>query len=183
MLQTDYIYRGISYSAHQPSIGAYVDVQQGWLYAWTNSNSVNFSTRPAVEMTMALGVRPVYGAFEFDFGSAYYYYPGELGPDLSNYWESHATVSHKLTDKLTLGATLAYAPDVWQTGAWGTYAAGAGSLGGVCTLGGGTLGGCTPGGGAALVARSAASACSSRAISCRTSSRLLASGALTRYMR
>ena len=69
-------------------------MQQGWLYAWTNFNSVKFSTRPAVEMTMALGVRPVFGAFEFDFGSAYYYYPGEFGPDRSNYWESHATVSH-----------------------------------------------------------------------------------------
>jgi hypothetical protein len=32
-------------------------------------------------------------------------------------------MSHKLTDKVTLGSTLAYAPDVWQTGAWGTYAA------------------------------------------------------------
>ena len=37
-------------------------------------------------------------------------------------------MSHKLTEKLTLGATLAYAPDVWQSGAWGTYAAGALSL-------------------------------------------------------
>ena len=34
-------------------------------------------------------------------------------------------MSHKLTEKVTLGATLAYAPDVWQSGAWGTYAAGA----------------------------------------------------------
>ena len=73
-------------------------------------------------------IRPTLGAFDFDIGAAYYYYPGEIGPDLSNYWEAHATVSHKLTEKLTLGATLAYAPDVWQTGAWGTYAAGAISL-------------------------------------------------------
>jgi len=54
----------------------------------------------------------------------YYYYPGELGPELSNYWEAHASVSYKLTDKITLAPTLAYAPNVWQTGAWGTYAAG-----------------------------------------------------------
>ena len=33
-----------------------------------------------------------------------------------------------MTDKLTLGATLAYAADVWQSGAWGTYTAGAISL-------------------------------------------------------
>ena len=65
------------------------------------------------------------GRFEFDIGAAYYYYPGEIWLERSNYWEAHATMAHKLTEKLTLGATLAYAPDVWQTGAWGTYAAGA----------------------------------------------------------
>ena len=127
-LMTDYVYRGISYSAHQPSVGTYVDALYGWLYAYTNFNSVKFSTSPAVEVTMATGIRPTLGRFDFDIGAAYYYYPGELGPDLSNYWEAHATVSHKLTERLTLGATLAYAPDVWQSGAWGTYAAGALSL-------------------------------------------------------
>lgn len=128
VLMSDYIYRGLSYSAHQPSVGTYVDAQQGWFYVYTNFNSVKFSTDPAVELTMAVGARPTLGPFEFDIGAAYYYYPGEIGPELSNYWEAHATVSHKLTEKLTLGATLAYAPNVWQTGAWGTYAAGALSL-------------------------------------------------------
>src|SRR5262245_65758373 len=73
-------------------------------------------------MPRARGWRPVFGAFEFDFGSAYYYYPGEFGPARSNYWESHATVAHKLTEKLTLGATVTYAPNVWLSGAWGWYA-------------------------------------------------------------
>jgi uncharacterized protein (TIGR02001 family) len=125
VLMSDYIYRGISYSQHQPSVGAYVEGQYGLLYAWTNFNSVKLSTSPAAELTMAVGVRPTLGTFEFDIGAQYYYYPGEIGPDLSNYWEAHATVSHKLTEKITLGSTLAYAPDVWQTGAWGTYAAAA----------------------------------------------------------
>jgi uncharacterized protein (TIGR02001 family) len=123
-LMSDYIYRGISYSGHQPSVAAYVDAQQGWLYGYTNFNSVKFSTSPAVEVTVAAGIRPTLGPFEFDIGAAYYYYPGELGPDLSNYWEAHATLSHKVTDKLSWGPTIAYAPDVWQSGAWGVYAAG-----------------------------------------------------------
>jgi hypothetical protein len=42
LLMTDYIYRGISYSAHQPSVGTYIDAQQGWLYGYTNFNSVRF---------------------------------------------------------------------------------------------------------------------------------------------
>ncbi len=125
LLMTDYIYRGLSYSAHQPSVGSYIDAQYGWLYVYTNFNSVKFSTSPAAELTMAAGLRPTLGTFDFDIGAAYYYYPGELGPERSNYWEAHATVSHKLTDRITLGSTLAYAPNVWQTGAWGAYAAGA----------------------------------------------------------
>ncbi len=124
VLMSDYIFRGISYSAHQPAVGTYIDAQQGWLYVYTNFNSVRFSTNPAGELTMAVGARPTLGPFEFDIGAEYYYYPGEIGPEHSNYWEGHATVSHKLTDKITWGSTLAYAPDVWQTGAWGTYAGG-----------------------------------------------------------
>jgi uncharacterized protein (TIGR02001 family) len=125
VLMSDYIYRGISYSQHQPSVGTYIEGQYSLLYAWTNFNSVKLSTSPAAELTMAVGVRPTLGTFEFDIGAQYYYYPGEIGPDLSNYWEAHATVLHKLTEKITLGSTLAYAPDVWQTGAWGAYAAAA----------------------------------------------------------
>jgi uncharacterized protein (TIGR02001 family) len=124
MLMSDYIYRGISYSGHQPSVAAYVDAQQGWLYGYTNFNSVKFSTSPAVEVTVAAGIRPTLGPLEFDIGAAYYYYPGELGPELSNYWEAHATLSHKVTDKLAWGPTITYSPDVWQSGAWGVYAAG-----------------------------------------------------------
>jgi|SRR5215831_14495912 len=75
-------YRGISYSGHQPSVAAYIDAQQGWLYFYTNFNSVKFSTSPAVEVTVAVGARPTVGPFEFDIGAAYYYYPGEIGPDL-----------------------------------------------------------------------------------------------------
>ena len=128
VLLSDYIYRGISYSARHPSVGAYVDAQRGWLYAWTNFNSVKFSTQAASELTVAAGLRPTLGPFEFDIGAAYYYYPGEIGPERSNYWESHATVAYKPTEKVTLGATLAYAPNVWQSGAWGTYAAGSFAL-------------------------------------------------------
>ena len=99
-LMSDYIYRGLSYSAHHPAVATYLDAQYGWLYGYTNFNSVKFSTSPAVEVTMAVGARPTFGPFEFDIGAAYYYYPGELGPDRSNYWEAHATMSHKMTDRI-----------------------------------------------------------------------------------
>jgi hypothetical protein len=52
-------------------MGAYVDAQYGWLYAWTNFNSVQFATSPAVELTTAVGIRPTLGPFDFDVGAAY----------------------------------------------------------------------------------------------------------------
>src|SRR5262249_57469453 len=62
-----------------------------------------------------IAARSTVGPFEFDIGAAYYYYPGEIGPDLSNYWESHVTMSHKLTEKLSWGPTIAYPPAVSHT--------------------------------------------------------------------
>src|SRR5260370_18950536 len=58
VLMSDYIYRGISYSARQPAVGAYVDAQKGWLYAYTNLNSVRFSTGATIELTIAARARP-----------------------------------------------------------------------------------------------------------------------------
>src|SRR5262249_35725361 len=124
MLMSDYIYRGISYSAHQPSVATYIDAQQGWFYGYTNFNSVRFSTSPAVEVTVTVGARPTLGPFEFDIGAAYYYYPGELVPALANSGEAHATVSSQRTDKIPLAPALASSPNICPTGAWGPYAAG-----------------------------------------------------------
>jgi uncharacterized protein (TIGR02001 family) len=128
VLLSDYIYRGISYSGRHPSVGAYVEAQRGWLYAATYFNSVKFSTQAASELTMVAGLRPTMGPFEFDIGAGYYYYPGEIGPERSNYWEAHATVAYKPTETVTLGMGLNYAPNVWQSGAWGTYAVGSFAL-------------------------------------------------------
>src|SRR4029450_6769219 len=64
-LMSDYIYRGLSYSAHHSAIATYLDAQYGWLSGSPNFNSVKFSTSPAVEVTMAVGARPTLGSFEF----------------------------------------------------------------------------------------------------------------------
>src|SRR5215472_2015873 len=105
MLMTDYIYRGISYSAHQPAVATYIDAQQGWLYAYTNFNSVRFSTSPAVEVTMTVGARPTLGPFEFDIGAAYYYYPGFHEPSAGSavginkgVWESFDASDRRLIE-------------------------------------------------------------------------------------
>ena len=39
-------------------------------------------------------------------------------------WPGIERAQAQVTDKLAWGPTIAYSPDVWQSGAWGVYAAG-----------------------------------------------------------
>src|SRR5260370_39270425 len=57
VLMSDYIYRGISYSARQPAVSAHVDAQKGWLYAYTHLDNVKFSTSATILLTIASGTR------------------------------------------------------------------------------------------------------------------------------
>jgi len=124
MLISDYIYRGISYSAHQPSVATYIDAQQGWLYGYTNFNSVRFSTSPAVEVTMAVGARPTLGPFErvrYRRGLLLLSRRARAGAVQLLGGARDGIVQ---ADRQDHAGTDAYSPNVWQTGAWGTYAAG-----------------------------------------------------------
>lgn len=80
-LVSDYIFRGITQSNHQPSVAAYFepryninkDVQ---LYFGTSAESISFANRAAAEVDIYGGVRPTFGAAAFDFGLWGYLYPG-----------------------------------------------------------------------------------------------------------
>ncbi len=80
-LVSDYIFRGITQSNHQPSVAAYFepryninkDVQ---FYFGTSAESISFANRAAAEVDIYGGVRPTFGAAAFDFGLWGYLYPG-----------------------------------------------------------------------------------------------------------
>jgi len=128
LLTSDYIYRGVTLSAHRPSAAMSVEVDWQKFYFNTNVQSVKLPTNPAAEVTFAGGYRWDICDFEFDLAANYFYYPGEIPPDggtKTSYWEYSLTVSRELKPiGVTLEALVAYSPDVSQTGAWGTYADG-----------------------------------------------------------
>jgi uncharacterized protein (TIGR02001 family) len=80
-LASDYVFRGITQSNHQPSASVYFeprfnatkDVQ---FYAGVAGASISFPNRAAAEVDFYAGVRPTFGPLALDFGAIYYWYPG-----------------------------------------------------------------------------------------------------------
>jgi uncharacterized protein (TIGR02001 family) len=78
---SDYVFRGVTQSNHQPSVTAYFEPRYNvnkdlQLYVGTSAESISFANRAAAEVDVYGGVRPTFGAFALDFGIWGYLYPG-----------------------------------------------------------------------------------------------------------
>ncbi|MGB9370080.1 MAG: TorF family putative porin [Xanthobacteraceae bacterium] len=124
---TDYIYRGVTLSAHEPAAGAALEVALGMFYAGGTIASVKLPSQPAAEVSFSGGVRPKLGNVQFDFGVTSYLYPNETPPigvaKGIDYWEAVARADTTLGDTLQVAGGFAWSPNISNTGAWGMYAA------------------------------------------------------------
>src|SRR4051812_30259763 len=124
---SDYIYRGVTLSAHEPAAGAAFEATLSIFYAGGTVATVKLPSQPAAEISWSGGVRPKLGNLQFDFGATYYAYPNEMPPigvtKGIDYWEAVARADTTLADVLRVAGGFAYAPNVSNTGAWGKYAA------------------------------------------------------------
>src|SRR5947209_19931014 len=80
-IMSDYIFRGVTQSNHQPSVAAYVEPRYNvnkdlQLYVGVSAESISFANRAAAEVDVYGGIRPTFGAFAFDIGIWGYLYPG-----------------------------------------------------------------------------------------------------------
>ncbi|WOH82895.1 TorF family putative porin [Bradyrhizobium sp. BEA-2-5] len=80
-IMSDYIFRGITQSNHNPSVTAYFEPRYNvnkdlQLYIGTAAASISFPNRAAAEVDIYGGIRPTFGMFAFDFGVWGYLYPG-----------------------------------------------------------------------------------------------------------
>src|SRR5690348_18119753 len=80
-IMSDYIFRGVTQSNHQPSVSAYFEPRYNvnkdlQLYIGTSAESISFANRAAAEVDVYGGIRPTFGAAAFDFGIWGYLYPG-----------------------------------------------------------------------------------------------------------
>jgi uncharacterized protein (TIGR02001 family) len=80
-IMSDYVFRGITQSNHNPSAAAYFEPRYNvnkdlQLYIGSSFESISFPNRAAAETDIYGGIRPTYGAAAFDFGIFGYLYPG-----------------------------------------------------------------------------------------------------------
>jgi hypothetical protein len=149
-LMTDYIFRGVTQSAHNPSVAAYFEPRYNinpnlQLYAGISGESIDFPNHAAAEIDFYGGVRPTFGALALDFGFWYYDYPGgkcfnagtplvpvclssigiplngnPIKADLS-FWEIYAKATYTVGD-WALGGNFYYTDSFLNSGADGEYA-------------------------------------------------------------
>jgi hypothetical protein len=146
-VMSDYIFRGVTQSNHNPSVTAYFEPRYNvnkdlQLYIGTSTESISFANRAAAEVDVYGGVRPTFGAAAFDFGVWGYLYPGGqcIGPvgncapgsevlpngnvmkkDVS-FFEGYAKVNYTFNDSFQAGINEYYSPNFLNSGAWGNYA-------------------------------------------------------------
>jgi hypothetical protein len=153
-LTSDYIFRGITQSNHQPSVSAYFEPRfnvnkDNQLYVGVVGNSISFPNRAAAEIDIYGGWRWTIDKLTLDFGGWYYWYPGGqcfnasttpvFGPDcvangnLPNgnvveanvsFWEVYAKATYNVTDAFVIGFGFAYSPSVLNSAARGYYYSG-----------------------------------------------------------
>jgi uncharacterized protein (TIGR02001 family) len=125
-LTSDYLFRGITQTDHEPALQPYIEPSYGIFYAGVWASNVDYDMpEPDVEVDLYLGMRPTLGPVEADFGFLHYLYPGASD---GNYSEVKAAASMSPTDLVTLGGEIAYAWDYAQTGGDSTYLEGNAAL-------------------------------------------------------
>src|ERR1700759_310203 len=146
-IASDYIFRGITQSAHQPSAAAYFEPRYNFTkdlqgYLGIAGESIDFPNRPAAEIDIYGGIRPTFDKLSFDFGGWYYWYPGgqcfnaaipgncAFNGNLPNgnvikkdvsFVEAFAKVNYAFSDNFGVGAYVYYSPSVLNSGASGVY--------------------------------------------------------------
>jgi uncharacterized protein (TIGR02001 family) len=150
-LMTDYIFRGVTQSAHHPSVAAYFEprynINANWqLYAGISGESIKFANNAAAEIDFYGGVRSTWGPIVFDVGIWQYYYPGgncygtgfvqSLSPECSvafpnnnvaksvaSFYEVYGKATYTWTD-WAFGVNFYWSPNFLNLGADGEYLSG-----------------------------------------------------------
>ena len=146
-LMTDYNFRGITQSNHNPSTQAgfelrYTQSPTWQYYAGISGESIAFPNRAAAEIDLYAGVRPTFDKLALDFGFWEYWYPGGscfdtnvpgCQPTLLNgnvakknasFYEIYGKATYTFSDQWAAGIQEWYSPSVASTGSVGWYTVG-----------------------------------------------------------
>jgi len=146
-IASDYNFRGVTQSAHQPAVGTYFEPRYNFndhlqAYIGMGGESIDFPNHAAAEVDFYGGIRPTFGKLALDFGAWEYWYPGGIcfnsavvgcNATLPNgnvvkgdvsFWEIYGKATYNLTDAFSFGGSIYYSPSVLNSGADGEFLAG-----------------------------------------------------------
>ena len=112
-LTSDYVYRGFTQTDGAPMIQGSFDYANDSFYAGTWASGVDFGDGTSTEIDLYAGWTPSAGAFDFDIGAIYYWYPDAPDNPEQNFFEVYAGTSTTLGDTVEVGASVAYSPDFY----------------------------------------------------------------------
>jgi uncharacterized protein (TIGR02001 family) len=151
---TDYYFRGITQSAHRPSVQVGFEPQYNvtstWqAYAGISTESIDFPNGATAEIDFYGGIRPTFGKLALDFGFWDYYYPGgrcfnapafcgfatatplpngNLVKQNESFYEGYGKATYTVNDSFNFGGSIWGSPSVLNSGASGIYYAGTATL-------------------------------------------------------
>jgi uncharacterized protein (TIGR02001 family) len=106
---SDYVFRGVSQTAEDPTIQGSIGIGYGMFYAGAWASGVDFGDDAQIEVDYYAGFKPTWGPATFDFGFIYYDYPGYSAD--AEILELKAGVSGEIYKGLSAGGALYYSPD------------------------------------------------------------------------
>lgn len=131
---TDYVFRGQSQTAEDPTVQGSLDATYGIFYAGVWASGVDFGASPTTtganavaEVDLYAGITPTLGPLSFDLGVIYYAYPGADDSDGELDFVELKLGTSTTFQKLTIGATAYYSPE--YTGEFGETVVVEGSVG------------------------------------------------------
>jgi uncharacterized protein (TIGR02001 family) len=114
---TDYVFRGISQTAENPSVQGEFDATYGFFYLGMWGSNLDFggdfgTDIASLEIDYYGGIAPTWQGISFDIGGIYYTYPGAFDPAGEfDYFELKTGASYTFFDALTLGLTNYWSPE------------------------------------------------------------------------
>jgi uncharacterized protein (TIGR02001 family) len=113
---SDYMFRGISYSDQKPIVTAYGEASYGIAYVGLFTSMIDYGPIGPWEQDVYLGIRPVTGPINWDISANWYLYgnrdEGELGSIFdTDYFEFKIGATSAVTTNLTVGGNVWLTPD------------------------------------------------------------------------
>lgn len=120
---TDYVFRGISKTDENPAIQGgfdYADPSGLHIGVWGSNTDFNTTDDGSLELDIYAGYAAEIGAFSYDVGGIYYYYPGADSDLDYNFVEAYFAVAYDM-DVALLSAGLNYSPEYFGDSGDGVY--------------------------------------------------------------